>query len=197
MNAFFSYFITSHCDEVKDIFSPISFGLLHKNRMMCWTKRVNPEGSLVVPPRAANGAGREACSGSSCSQVLLTRHCVCPKGGKDRHLGAPCPCQHPGCVHTVQGNHETWLILQADCMIHRYIPWDNDNLVREGWRRCSVEQIPSMLLIESNSSFADMQKTIFANFAVPNENRLTSGTCIIHPARILNAFPLLYRFLFI
>lgn len=54
-----------------------------------------------------------------------------------------------------------------------------------------------MLLIESNSSFADMQKTIFANFAIPNENLLTSGTCIIHPARILNAFPLLYRFLFI
>lgn len=50
-------------------------------------------------------------------------------------------------------------------------------------------KLPSVLLIELNSSFAAMQKTIFSCFVTPNENLLTSGTYITSLAGILNAFP--------
>lgn len=75
----------------------ISFGLVGKNRMTCQTKRVNPKGSLAVSPRAAAGAGRGACSGSSCGRERCQRGAARPAAqrGKDQAPGSPVPLPAP------------------------------------------------------------------------------------------------------
>lgn len=69
-------------------------------------------------------------------------------------------------------------------------PRDSDDPFREAWRVGTSVNLPSVLLIDLNSSSADMRRTIFSCFVVPNENLLTSGTYIIYLAGILNALPL-------
>lgn len=166
-----SYHIASHHGlwngEVRWVqmaaFPLIAFGLFRKNHRHCSLKVCIQErhhGCATLCIAGSAEAGRATCSALLLKPIQqCVGFSVKAEGTSTLELCASCraPPEH---LHAPYAKHRIWLIFQDDYMIHRHTPWDNANLCRESWRIGTSVKLPSNLLIELNSCFAVMQKTI-------------------------------------